>query len=307
MAETGNTTNEDSNESGSSARDELQHDEVQRDEVQPEVAALAALAATNVQGFAAADMEKVLGALGDMWEHRDQVVDLIQWFGRYKDRVVSMVKDLPDLIATAGGGMGTAGDSAQKAAAFLVGGGDGISAKELTEIAAKALATCREELGNVRDLIAHLGDEIDDLRIPTVEAKFAEIGGIRVIKGIDIGESKLTDQAADRLRQGAERLTSISDALDTVSGHLSTLGGKVTEAGESLGTAGEYLTRSGAQLQSLMGAGSNPQGIAGTVDFAALGLAQPVRDDDPTPAKPKKTSKRAAPKSVPSIGQLDKK
>lgn len=298
MAETGITTNEDSNGSAAADRGEG---------APPEAAALAALAATNVQAFAGADMEKVLGALGDMWEHRDQVIELIQWFGRYKDRVVSMVKDLPDLVATAGGGMGTAGDSAQKAATFLVGDGDGISAKELTEIASRALSTCREELSNVRELIAHLGDEIDDLRIPTVEAKFAEIGGIRVIKGIDIGESKLTDQAAERLRQGADRLGSISDALDTVSGHLSTLGGKVTDAGASLGTAGEYLTRSGAQLQSLMGAGSNPQGIAGTVDFAALGLAQPARDDDdPAPATPKKSSKQRAPKSVPSIGQLDK-
>lgn len=304
MAETGNTTNGDSKESAGDQVDSAQ---------QPASAAFAAFAASNPQAFAGADMEKVLGALGDMWEHRDQLVDLVQWFGRYKDRVISMVKDLPDLVATAGGGMGTAGDSAQKAAAFLVGEGDGISAKELTEIAANALAKCREELGNVRDLIAHLGDEIDDLRIPTVEAKFAELGGIRVIKGIDIGESKLTDQAADRLRQGADRIGSISDALETVSGHLSTLGGKVTEAGESLGTAGQYLTRSGAQLQSLMGAGSNPQGIAGTVDFAALGLAQPVRDDgDAGPTKKpaaakKKTGKSTAPKSVPSIGQLDKK
>lgn len=241
----------------------------------------------EAQGLSSADMGRVADAIGSVWDNRDELMDVLEWFRENRERVMGLLQKLPDLVSSAGDGIGRAGESAVSAAKFLVGGDgdDEFSAADLARTAADALDRCREELADARELIAKLGDEIDDVRIPSVTPKYVKVAGLKVISGLDIGEQSLTDSAADRLRNGAARIGGVSDGLETVSEQLRRLGGAVTDAGANLESVGGFLSESGLTLSNIS------QGLFG--DDA------PVKRQAVGPQAPKASADMS---SVPSAG-----
>jgi hypothetical protein len=214
-----------------------------------------ALLAQNLEarGLSGGDMGRVADAIGSLWEHRDDLLDAVDWLRDHRDDVMALISKLPELVASAGDGIAKAGGSAVAAAKFLVGGeaDDEFSAVDLAHAAADALDRCREELADAHELIRRLGDEVDDITVPSVRPRYVKVAGLSVIAGLDIGESSLTDDAAAKIRGGADRLVGISDGLETVSEQLRRLGGAVTDAGTHLQAVGGFLEVSGGQLSGM--------------------------------------------------------
>ncbi len=207
----------------------------------------------TARGFTSNDMGRVADAVGSLWEHRDDLLDVVDWLRDHRDDVTNLISKLPDLVASAGDGIVKAGESAMSAAKFLVGGDgdDEFSAVDLAHVAADALDRCRQELADAHELIRRLGDEVDDITVPSVKPRYVKVAGLSVIAGLDIGQSNLADDAADKIRGGADRLVGISDGLETVSEQLRRLGGAVTDAGSQLHAVGGFLESSGGQLSGL--------------------------------------------------------
>ena len=177
-----------------------------------------------------------------------EVVDLV-WDNRAKIR--NLVENLPQMLRETGDNIETAGASAVKASQFLVGGdGDTPGASKLSELAAAALDRSYEELNNVAQVMEKIGDEIDDVRIPSIKPKRREVMGISVVSGLDMGENKMVDRAADRIKDSADRLASISNDLKDVAHHLRGLGSVLNETGGDLGKVGSQLQESGVRLRS---------------------------------------------------------
>ena len=184
------------------------------------------------------DMEKVIEVVNLVWNNRDKIMDLVE--------------RLPELLDETGNTIESAGESAMKASLFLTGGkGDTPSAGELSQLAATALERCHKEIQDVARVMDRFGQELDDIRIPSVQPKYTEVMGIDVISGIDFGESELFDNAANRLKNGSDRLNQVGTDLRNVAKHLRSLGGALTETGNDLNNVGVKLTQSGQTLRSL--------------------------------------------------------
>lgn len=184
------------------------------------------------------DMEKVVEVVNLVWNNRDKILDLVE--------------RLPELLNETGNTIESAGESAIKASVFLTGGKDDTpSAGELSKLAATALERCYKEIQDVARVMDRFGQELDDIRIPSVQPKYTEVMGIDVISGIDFGESELFDNAANRLKNGSDRLTEVGNDLRNVAKHLRSLGGALTETGNDLNNVGTKLTQSGQTLRSL--------------------------------------------------------
>lgn len=184
------------------------------------------------------DMEKMVQVMNLVWNNRDKILDLVE--------------RLPELLNETGNTIESAGESAIKASAFLTGGKDDTpSAGELSQLAATALERCFKEIQDVARVMDRFGQELDDIRIPSIQPKFTEVMGVDVISGIDFGEAELFDNAAARLKHGSDRLTEVGNDLRNVAKHLRSLGGALTETGNDLNNVGTKLTQSGQTLRSL--------------------------------------------------------
>lgn len=76
--------------------------------------------------------------------------------------------------------------------------------------------------------------------------------GFKVVTGIDLGHTSLTDGAADQLRDGASRLNTIATDLAEVAQKLQGLGGVFGDVGGDLDKVGKHLTQSGITLRGLL-------------------------------------------------------
>ena len=183
------------------------------------------------------DTEKIMEAVNFIWENRENILQLIE--------------TLPQLLRDTGDTIESAGESAMKASVFLNGNEDIPSASELSELAATALQRCYEEINTAAEIMNTFGDEIDDIRIPSVQPKYIEVLNMKVVGGLEFGESQLLDNAANRLQNGSDRLAEIGKDLNSVAEHLRSLGGALTDAGKDLNDVGVKLTESGGVLRSL--------------------------------------------------------
>jgi hypothetical protein len=222
---------------------------------------------TEVVNLMWRNRDKIMGTVDNVWENWDDIMDtvdvvmrnreaflgVISWARRHSARLVDLADSLPDLLHKTGDGIEAAGNSARQAGRFLAGSkeDDATSASELMDMAATALERCRVELEKAAGLLSVLGDEIDDIRIPQLSPRFVEVMGMRVVSGVDVGESSLMDTAAKRLKGGADRLNQVGIDLESVAGKMRNLGGQLTEAGADLGRVGDQLTGSGDLLRSL--------------------------------------------------------
>ena len=186
------------------------------------------------------DVEKVMKVVNMVWENRERFMELIE--------------KLPDMLNDTGNSIEAAGDSALAASSLLLGDKktDTPSAGKISEMAADALERCQEEIANAAKIMEKFGVEIDDIRIPSFEPEYKEVMGFNVITGVDIGENKMIDNAADRLKNGSDRMEEISKDLKNVAGYLRQLGGTLTNTGEGLDNVGHKLKESGGTLRSLI-------------------------------------------------------
>ena len=169
------------------------------------------------------------------------------------DDLVDMLERVPEILGKAGIGLSAAGSSAVKASGFLTGDDGGVDVRELAETAASALNRCHDQLKGATDLLARLGDQIDDIKIPTLSTSHTEIMGFSVVTGIDLGESSIAGDAAGSLRSGADRLVDVAEDLQTVAEKLLGLGGAIGDAGADLRVVGGDLETSGTALVAMTG------------------------------------------------------
>lgn len=184
------------------------------------------------------DVEKVMEVVNLVWNNREKFLDLIE--------------NLPQLLQDTGENIESAGASAMKAGVFLSGDKKGApSAGQISELAAKALESCQDEIRAAAKIMENLGQELDDIRIPSIRPKYMELMGNKIISGLDIGEEGLLDNAANRFQHGSDRMEKIGKDLRLVATNLRELGGVLTDTGKDLNNVGVRLKQSGGTLRSL--------------------------------------------------------
>jgi hypothetical protein len=204
------------------------------------------------------DREKITETVNMVWDNRDSITEVIEFFGENRDAILGIIRKLPDLLATTGNGIAKAGESAVAASGFLLGTGEEDGAiSDITGFAAEALARCVDQLGNAVDVLSRAGDEIDKIAMPTIDPKFTEVVGFKVITGLDFGSTPLAAGVSDRMRDGAENLASIAEDFEVVADQLKRLGGRLNDTGNDLNNVGGLLEETGATLTSLASFGSD--------------------------------------------------
>lgn len=203
------------------------------------------------------DREKILGSVDLVWENRDDIMDAVNYVLSHRTVLANLFDKLPELLATTGDYIEAAGASAVRASEFLTGadGEEGLSVRDLAELAAKALDRCQDELEDVAGFIDRLGDSVDGITIPSIEPQFTDVMGFSVISGIELGENNLVDDAGEQLQKGSKRLTEMGKEFVEVASHLRTLGVTVTDAGGDLNNVGSQLAQSGDMLRGILGLG----------------------------------------------------
>lgn len=198
------------------------------------------------------DRDKITETVDLVWDNKDTITDVVEFVSENKDDIVNLIEQLPDLLSRTGGGMAKAGESAEAASALLLGsdGRDG-GITEITDSAAEAISRCVEQLGSASEIIMKMGDEIDDISIPTVEPEFTEVAGFQVVTGIDFGSASIGDKAADRMRDGAAHIGSIAEDFGVVADRLRQLGSRLTDTGSDLGNLGGLLRETGDALGTI--------------------------------------------------------
>ena len=184
------------------------------------------------------DVEKVVEVVNLVWNNREKFLDLIE--------------NLPKLLQNTGDSIESAGESAMKASLFLSGDKKGSpNAGQISELAANALESSLDEIAAAAKIMAKIGQELDDIRIPNIRPKYMELMGNKIISGLDIGEEGLLDNAADRLKDGSDRMENMGKQLKLVADNLRELGGVLTDTGKDLNNVGVQLKHSGGTLRSL--------------------------------------------------------
>lgn len=203
------------------------------------------------------DRDKIIGSVDLVWENRDDIMDAVNYVLSHRTMLADLFDKLPELLATTGDYIEAAGESAVKASAFLTGadGEEGLSVRDLAELAAKALDRCQDELDDVAGFIDKLGDSVDGITIPSIEPQFTEVMGFSVISGIELGENNLVDDAGEQLQKGSKRLSEMGKEFVEVASHLRKLGVTVTDAGGDLNNVGSQLSQSGDMLRGILGLG----------------------------------------------------
>jgi uncharacterized protein YukE len=192
-----------------------------------------------LQSFDGLDSQKVMEAVNLVMNNRDKIVNLVE--------------KLPSMLRDTGNTIESAGQSAIKASAVLTGDGKTQGVDDLAKLAATALDHCQQELQNVATTMNNLGQEIDKVRLPTIQPKFINVAGFKVVGGLDFGESQLVDNAANRLKQESDRLKQIGDDLKMVASQLRELGKVIDQSGKDLNNVGQQLEQGGRTLRSVIG------------------------------------------------------
>jgi len=203
------------------------------------------------------DRDKITETANLVWDNRDAITDVIEFFGDNKDAILGIISELPDLLASTGNGIAKAGESAIAASGFLLGtDGEEGAVTEITEFAAEALSRCVEQLDNAVDVLNRAGEEIDKIGIPTVDPKFTEVVGFKVVTGLDFGTSPIAGGVSDRMRDGAGNLASIAEDFGVVADQLKRLGSRLNDTGSDLNNVGGLLQETGTTMTSLASLGN---------------------------------------------------
>lgn len=223
------------------------------------------LNADLVNQFGAADLanfanlllnnhQKILGATELLWDNWDDMMEVVEYVMDHRAQIGEFLSKVPEFLGKTGDLIQAAGVSATQASAFLTGDDkrkESVSARDLADLAANALDNCQDELKSVAELMARIGKQFDNVKIPTLKPEYSKVMGFEVITGLELGESSFVDDAADQLRRGAERIEQISANFQNVAHQMRKMGGVLTDAGGDLRNVGNHLQESSVVLQSI--------------------------------------------------------
>ncbi len=224
------------------------------------------------------DREKIVQTANMIWENRERLASVIEYVSENRDRLdavanfiqehrddlANLIDRLPEILAGAGEGIHAAGEGALFAGRLLTGeDGAGANVFELAAKAALALERTRVELEHIAHMLQNLGHQIESIYIPSVEPKYIEVLGMRVVAGLDIHESSLADDVAERFTQAADRLSAISDQFEDTAIRLRELGQSLVNTGAKMRVIGAQLQRGGETLRVWADGGVTRGRVAG--------------------------------------------
>ena len=212
----------------------------------------------KVVSFVAENYDRIQGSTNLMWEHGDDILDVVRYVMDHREAIADLLQQLPELLGKTGDCIEAAGTSAVKASALLTGDetDDAMSVRDLANLAAKALDRCQKQLTAAAKIMDSLGTEIDDVRIPTLTPEYSEVMGFSVVSGLELGELAITDKAAGRLKKGSQQISEVGKDFKMVATQMRKIGGTLTKAGGDLNNVGSQLKQSGGLLKAFSGDGT---------------------------------------------------
>lgn len=207
-------------------------------------------------------MDGVGDTVGWVVENKDGLGKAIDFIRDLDDKIPELIKTLPGLLASLGGGLAEAGEQAQRAAVTLLGADGEGGAKALLSRGSGALTSMTDQLSGAASAIAEVADDVGKVGIPSFEAKYTEVVGFRVISGVEMDTNPILKGPADKLKAGADTVTDVTGNITELAADLAQLAGVMAAIGGALDGLGERLGSSGNQIRGLMGApdASPPQG-----------------------------------------------
>ncbi len=197
--------------------------------------------------------DELLGAVGFISNHGEDLLEVVEFVREHGDSLIDLVGRLPELMAQAGEALSSASEAAVSASGFLT-AGDGTDIHDVASSAGAAIDVCRRHLGSVAGLLAKVGEELGDIRIPTIDVERSELMGLSVVSGLDVGSKPIAAGTASDVTSGAQQLTDVVAALGDAGEGLDRLHTNLSAAGERIAALAGDIDRSGAALTALSGA-----------------------------------------------------
>lgn len=236
-------------------------------------------------------------------DNKDALGKAIDFIRDLDDRIPELIRVLPGLLASLGGGLAEAGEQAQRAAVTLLGDDGEGGARAVLGRGADALSGMTEQLGGAATMLSGVADDVGKVGIPSFEAKYTEVVGFRVISGVEIETSPILKGPAEKLKSGADTVTDVTRNLGSLADDLAQLAAVMGTIGQALDGLGERLGSSGQQIRGLMGGPdvSPPKGPSAVKARKALPKSPSSTTSTTAAAKPAaKPRKRAATSEKPA-------
>ncbi len=241
--------------------------------------------------------DELLGAVGFISNHGDDLLEVVEFVREHGDSLIDLVRRLPELMERAGQALSSASEAAVSASGFLT-AGDGTDIHDVASSAAGAIDACREHLGSVAGLLERIGEELADIKVPTIDFDRSEVMGLSVVTGLDVGSKAVAAGTAGDVARGAAQLADVVEALGDAGEGLQRLHSNLSSAGDKIASLAGDMDRSGVALMA----------------FADGGSAGRVPRKKPTKKSTKKTAKkstrtaaRAKPKKKPATKRTSTK
>lgn len=208
---------------------------------------------SQIQAFAGLDAGRVKDVVSAVWDSKDEVAGAVAFVRDHGDEILDLVRKLPEYLSLTSKALTDAAEDVAGAAAFLT-GGPGPAGKRtggvlaVTQAAGEALDACRHELSDAKTLLDRVGAEFAKVPIPSVEPKYSEVMGVRIISGLELGDDKLLASASERMGEIASRFDGVGERLAEVAEQLRKLGAAVDKAGDGLAGTATKLEAGGAAL-----------------------------------------------------------
>lgn len=185
-------------------------------------------------------------------ENRDTIGDAVEFVQDIDEHVVELLKKLPELLDSLGSGLADAGEQAQRAAVTLMGDDGKSGARATLDHGAGLLAVITEQLGKAAAMLADVAEDVGKVGIPSIEPKFTEVLGLKVISGVDIESNSILAGPAGKLKDGAKTVGDVTGNLGELADDLGKIADVLGKVGEALGNLGGRLGDSGGQIKGLL-------------------------------------------------------
>ncbi len=208
------------------------------------------------------DFGKLLGRVGGgqvgeafdwIMENKDTLGDANQFIQDLDEHIPALLKKLPDILDSLGSGVADAGEQAQKAALTLLGDDGKGGAQATLNHGAGMLGAITEQLGNAAEMLADVAEDVGKVGIPSIDPKFTEVLGLKVISGVDIETTSILAGQAGKLKDGATTVGYVTENLADLAKDLGSIADVLGKVGDALGNLGSRLGDSGGQIKGLLG------------------------------------------------------
>ncbi len=199
--------------------------------------------------------DELLGAVGFISNHGDDLLEVVEFVREHGDSLIDLVRRLPELMERAGQALSSASEAAVSASGFLT-AGDGTDIHDVASSAAGAIDACREHLGSVAGLLERIGEELADIKVPTIDFDRSEVMGLSVVTGLDVGSKAVAAGTAGDVARGAAQLADVVEALGDAGEGLQRLHSNLSSAGDKIASLAGDMDRSGVALMAFADGGS---------------------------------------------------